>query len=48
MDTEALDMIFEKAGVDHPDRSGTIRAQVERVQRDMFKLTRIWPEEQDG
>lgn len=45
MDMEALDLIFEKAGVEHPDRSGKLRGLVEAEQRRMFQLTRIWPEE---
>lgn len=45
MDNEAMDMIFEKAGVEHPDRSGSLRGLVEAEQRRIFQLTKIWPED---
>jgi hypothetical protein len=45
MDAEAMDLIFEKADVPHPDRSRTMQGLVEAEQRRMFELQRIWPED---
>ena len=49
MDEEAMDLIFEKAGVDGPRRTGTTRAIMEKLRNHhvehLFSIEKVFPED---